>query len=105
MGASGTRYIGVVEVRRRPKSVSNAIKAPQNMFITPRGRDVLLYPDRATFYNPVHSRDPSVGKASPNRQQLRGLVFHTWALDISIIMLIWCILVRFIYFLRHFKVF
>ena len=56
---------GVVEgskVRRRAKSVSNAVreprtahtllKAPQSAFSTPRGRDVLLYPDRATFYNP-----------------------------------------------------
>ena len=30
--------------------------APQSVFITPRGRDVLLYSDRATFYNPaIHS--------------------------------------------------
>ena len=51
------------KVRRRAKSVSNAIrapksahtlpKAPQSVFSTPRGRDVLLYPDKATFYNPA----------------------------------------------------
>ena len=53
---------GVVEGskgRRRAKSVSNAIraprsahtlpKAPQGVFSTPRGRDVLLYPDRAGY--------------------------------------------------------
>ena len=68
LSAGYTQYykFGVVEgskVRRRAKSVSNAIRAPksvpntpQSVFSTPRGRDVLLYPDRATFYNPVGGR-------------------------------------------------
>ena len=28
------------------------LKAPQSVFCTPRGRDVLVYTDKAIFYNP-----------------------------------------------------
>ena len=65
LGREGEPLHGVMEgykVRRRAKSVSNASRAPKSVPNTPhsapkcvsppQGRDVLLYPDRATFYNP-----------------------------------------------------
>ena len=36
-----------------PKVSQTLPKAPQNVFITPRCRDVLLYTDRATLCNPA----------------------------------------------------
>ena len=75
---------GVVEgskVRRRAKSVSDAIKAPksvpnkpQNAFSTPRGRDVLLYPDRATFYNPVELG----GSIIPSMEVRPSWAYRSW---------------------------
>ena len=56
------------------------------MFITPRGRDVLFYPDKATFYNPVsmdadHEGGVEAGLLleAPQAQRLQHLraVLHT----------------------------
>ena len=55
--------VGKVEVRRLAERVDNILGAPQSVhslyqasksvFNDPRGRDVLLYAERATFYDPV----------------------------------------------------
>ena len=39
-----------------PGALQSVLNCLLPLFSTPRGRDVLLYPDRATFYNPVHPR-------------------------------------------------
>ena len=41
-----------------PKVSQTFPAAPQSVFLTLRGRDVLLYPDRATFYNPILTSVP-----------------------------------------------
>ena len=42
------------------------------MFINPRGRDVLLYPDKATFYNPGRDAWTGLGGVVQQHGELYG---------------------------------